>query len=202
MTEGFQALGYTVFGCARTISADDSNRFFACDISNDSQVQSFAERVLSEGPPDILINNAAIINQNAPLWKIGEEDFSRIVAVNLCGTVNMIRHFVPAMISASSGIIVNFSSYWGRSTSPDVASYCATKWGIEGLTSSLAQDLPSGLAAVALNPGVINTEMLQSCFGSSAGSYPSPQHWAESAVPFINGFTEKDNGQSLTVPGH
>ena len=76
--------------------------------------------------------------------------------------------------SASSGVIVNFSSGWGRSTDAEVAPYCATKWAIEGLTQAFAQELPSGMAAVALNPGIINTDMLQSCFGGSASGYPSP----------------------------
>ena len=113
----------------------------------------------------------------------------------------MIRHFVPAMISAGSGVVVNFSSGWGRSTSPDVAPYCATKWAIEGLTQALADELPSGMAAVPLNPGVIHTDMLDSCFGASAASYPSPETWAKRAVPFILGITTKDSGQPLTVTG-
>jgi NAD(P)-dependent dehydrogenase (short-subunit alcohol dehydrogenase family) len=105
------------------------------------------------------------------------------------------------MVERSTGVIVNLSSGWGRSASADVAPYCASKWAIEGLTRALADDLPSGMAAVPLNPGVINTEMLQSCFGSAADSYPSPGEWAERAVPFILGITADDNGHPLTVPG-
>jgi hypothetical protein len=60
--------------------------------------------------------------------------------------------------------------------------------------------LPDGLAAVALNPGVINTEMLRSCFGPSAGQCPSPADWAERAVPFILGLKPRDNGRPLSVP--
>ena len=54
----------------------------------------------------------------------------------------MIRSFVPMMEAKGHGIIVNFSSYWGQSTAPEVGPYCATKWGVEGLTRSLAQELP------------------------------------------------------------
>jgi NAD(P)-dependent dehydrogenase (short-subunit alcohol dehydrogenase family) len=121
--------------------------------------------------------------------------------VNIGGTVNTLRHFVPAMIKCGRGVIVNFSSGWGRSTSPDVAVYCATKWAIEGLTQALAQELPKGVAAVALNPGIINTEMLRSCFGKSASAYPEPAQWAKNAGPFLLGLTAKDNGRSLDVPG-
>ena len=113
----------------------------------------------------------------------------------------MIRHFLPAMLKRKSGEVVNISSGWGRSTDAEVAPYCATKWAIEGLTQSLAQELPSGMAAVALNPGIINTDMLRSCFGGSASSYPSPQQWAKCAVPFLLSLGPKDNGKQLTAPG-
>jgi NAD(P)-dependent dehydrogenase (short-subunit alcohol dehydrogenase family) len=78
------------------------------------------------------------------------------------------------MIRRGSGVIVNFSSGWGRSVSAEVAPYCASKWAVERLTRALAEELPSGLAAVPLNPGIINTEMLQSCFGADAQNYPEP----------------------------
>jgi NAD(P)-dependent dehydrogenase (short-subunit alcohol dehydrogenase family) len=120
--------------------------------------------------------------------------------VNIKGVANVIRHFVPAMIGRGSGVIVNFSSGWGRSVSADVGPYCATKWAIEGLTQALAEELPKGLAAVPLNPGVINTEMLRSCFGGSAESFPTPDQWAKSAVPFLLKLGAKDNGRSLTAP--
>ena len=113
----------------------------------------------------------------------------------------MIRHFLPAMLKRKSGVVVNISSGWGRSTDAEVAPYCATKWAIEGLTQSLAQELPLGMAAVPLNPGIINTEMLRSCFGGSASSYPSPQQWAKRAVPFLLSLGPRHNGQQLTAPG-
>jgi len=121
--------------------------------------------------------------------------------VNVSGVFHVIRAFVPGMINKKSGVIVNLSSGWGRSTSPDVAPYCASKWAIEGLTQSLSHDLPKGLAAVALNPGIIDTEMLRSTFGSGAGHYPSPEKWSRNAAPFLMGLTSRHNGQALTVPG-
>ena len=109
------------------------------------------------GPPDLLLNNAAIINQNAPLWKVPSDEFSQLIDINIKGVANIVRHIIPSMIEAGSGVVVNFSSYWGRSTSSEVAPYCASKWAIEGLSQALAQELPHGMAAVALNPGIINT---------------------------------------------
>jgi len=210
MVEGFLRAGFSVAGCGR--SADRINQlqneyprphdFAVVDIADESQVRRWAARVMdSRGAPDLLINNAALINRNAPLWQVSAEEFSLIVDVNLKGAAHVIRHFAPAMIARRSGVIVNFSSGWGRSTDAEVAPYCATKWAIEGLTQALAQELPADLAAVPLNPGIINTEMLQSCFGpENASAYPTAREWAERAVPFLLSLNRSHNGQSLTVP--
>jgi NAD(P)-dependent dehydrogenase (short-subunit alcohol dehydrogenase family) len=147
----------------------------------------------------LLLNNAALINRNAPLWEVPAKEFSDVVDVNIKGVANVIRYFVPAMVARRSGVIVNFSSGWGRSADAEVAPYCATKWAIEGLTSSLSQEIPSGMVAVPLNPGIIDTDMLRSCFGGSSGSYPSAQQWAKTAVPFLLKITAKDNGRQMTV---
>jgi NAD(P)-dependent dehydrogenase (short-subunit alcohol dehydrogenase family) len=209
MAEKFIALGHTVLGCGRSQSAIEKLRrahpkphdFDVVDVADDSTVRAWAQRLLkSHGPPDLLLNNAALINQNAPLWKVPREEFDRVIDVNIKGVTNVIRHFLPAMIENGRGVIVNFSSGWGRSVDAEVAPYCATKWAIEGLTRALAQELPSGLAAVPLNPGIIDTEMLRSSFGNGASSYPSPQEWSEKAVPFLLSLGPKDNGKALTAP--
>jgi NAD(P)-dependent dehydrogenase (short-subunit alcohol dehydrogenase family) len=87
----------------------------------------------------------------------------------------------------------------GRATSPEVAPYCTSKFAIEGLTRALADELPEGMAAIPLNPGVINTDMLQICFGDQASGYPDAREWAEKAVPFLLRLGSRDNGKSLTV---
>ena len=211
MTRGFIKRGDTVAGCARSADAiSDLNAEFSgnghvfetVDIADDGAVSEFSKTVLDQiGAPDLLINSAALINENAPLWEVPADEFSEVIDVNLKGVTNMIRHFVPAMIEQGSGVIVNFSSYWGRSAASNVAPYCATKWGIEGLTSGLAQDLPGGLAAVAFNPGIIDTDMLRTCFGGAAGSYSGPSEWAKAAVPFLAELGPQDNGASVTCPG-
>ncbi len=201
--------GHTVVGCGRTKAAvDDLDRqygkphaFEVVDVADDVVVGGWAKTVLKAyGPPDLILNNAALINRNARLWDVPADEVSRVVDVNIKGVVNVIRHFAPAMIKRRSGVIANFSSGWGRSTAPEVAPYCATKWAIEGLTQSFAQELPAGLAAVALNPGIVNTEMLQSCFGSSASRFPDAVAWSRVAAPFLLKIGPRENGQALTVP--
>ena len=210
MAHGFLSAGCRVFGCARNSraigdlndDASESSRFDVVDISSDDSVKAWAGQILeSVGPPDFLVNNAALINANAPLWEVPAEEFNQLTAVNINGMANTVRHFVPAMVARGSGVVVNFSSGWGRSASANVAPYCATKWAVEGLTRALADELPSGMAAVPLNPGIIHTEMLESCFGGSAAMYPTPEQWAAQAVPFILQMSATDNGQPLTVPG-
>ena len=209
MAEEFMRQGLVVLGCGRSLekisalssSSGSPHDFAVVNVASDEEVKSWAHRLLEElGPPDLLLNNAALINRNAPLWKISAKEFSEVIDVNIKGVANVIRHFLPAMVERKSGVIVNFSSGWGRSTAAEVAPYCATKWAIEGLTQALAQELPAGMAAIPLNPGIINTEMLQSCFGGSASAYPTARQWAKVAVPFILNLGPAENGRSLSVP--
>lgn len=209
MVDGFIQAGHEVAGIGRSPDAiaqlqhqfPTPHYFAVVDVTHDRHVKAWSDRLLSQfGPPDLLLNNAALINQPAPLWDIEDSEFSQIIDVNIKGVVNVIRHIVPAMIQQQRGVIVNFSSGWGRSTSPEVAPYCATKWAIEGLTQALAQELPVGMAAIPLNPGVIHTEMLQTCFGDEAAHYPTPEVWVRKAIPFLLRLNERDNGRSLTVP--
>ena len=210
LTEKFIELGHTVLGCARSSEAVEKlnqkysspHNFTCLDVANDDRVKAWATEMLANySPPDLLINNAGVTNHLAPLWNVSNEEFSQVIDVNIKGTANVIRHFVPAMIARKSGIIVNLSSGWGRSTSPEVAPYCASKWAIEGLTRSLAQELPGGMAAVPLNPGIIHTDMLEISFGEDAASYTSVKAWVQKAVPFLLMLKPSDNGEPLTVPG-
>lgn len=208
MTESFIERGHMVIGCGRSKETmhelakrfGQPHRFDVVDVADEQQVQRWADSVLANGgPPDLLLNNAAVINRSQSLWEVAPADFSRVIDVNIKGVFHVLRHFVPAMVDRQQGIIVNFSSGWGRATSPNVAPYCATKYAIEGLTLALSAELPAGMAAIPLNPGIINTEMLASAFGPAAAGYPTPDEWAEIAVPFILGLRPKDNGRSLSV---
>ena len=210
MVTAFIAAGHTLSGCARSPGAiaeltsqyPSPHQFATLDIRDDVAVKAWAEAVMAaNGLPDLVINNAGLVNRPAPLWTISAAECDAVIAVNLSGTFNVLRHFAPPMVERQSGIFVNFSSGWGRSTSPGVAPYCATKWGVEGLTQSFAQDLPPGMAAVALNPGIIHTAMLETCYGDDAAAYTPIAAWVKAAVPYILSLRPSDNGRALTVPG-
>ncbi len=209
LTEEFIRLGHTVIGCGRgsegvfdlRMKHGAPHSFDVVDVSNATKVGMWGARALAFGEvPDLLINNAAVMNTPAPLWQVPAEEFATLVNVNITGVANVIREFVPAMVAAKKGVIVNLSSGWGRGVAPEVAPYCASKWAIEGLTKALAEELPAGMAAIPLNPGVIDTDMLRQCWAEGASSHPKADAWATIAAPFILKLGAKDNGQSLTVP--
>jgi NAD(P)-dependent dehydrogenase (short-subunit alcohol dehydrogenase family) len=204
-------LGHTVIGCSRSAEKADQmrarwpapHRFDAVDVSDDESVRRWAEAVLAEREaPDILVNNAAVGQaQAAQLWKCPADDLRRILAVNVEGQANVIRHFVPAMLRRRKGVIVNFSSGWGREVAAKQSLYCASKWAVEGMTRAFAQELLPTMAAVSLHPGIINTPGLKSAFGEDADQYPTPEEWAVKAADYILQLGPPDNGKPLEVPG-
>jgi NAD(P)-dependent dehydrogenase (short-subunit alcohol dehydrogenase family) len=209
LAEWYIAHGHTVIGCGRSaeilnlrFTHPAPHDFTAVDVTEENRVALWSEKVLAvHGAPDFLINNAALMNHPAPLWKVPAAEFNKLIDVNIKGVANVIRHFVPAMVARKQGVIVNLSSGWGRGTAAEVAPYCASKYAIEGLTKSLAQELPDGMAAVPLDPGVIDTDMLRQTWSDGAANYPQAGAWAEIAAPFILKLGAKDNGRSVSVEG-
>lgn len=203
------ALGHVVAGVARSASDiwdlqqshGEPHHFQALDVTDERAVERWSATLLRDfGTPDMLINNAALINRNAPLWQVPPEEFRDLVNVNLVAVFTVTRLFVPAMIERGSGVIVNLSSGWGRSVAADMAPYCMSKWGIEGMTRALAADLPAGLAAIPLSPGIVATDMLLSTFGEQASQYPTPEQWAKTAAPFISSLGPEHSGVPLSTP--
>ena len=200
--------GHTVFGCARCQDVLDElaqqfpppHAFTRVDVADDSQVARWANVIdLLDDPPDLLFNNAAVINRPAPLWKVPPDEFSQLIDINVKGMFHALRHFIPILQKRGRGVIVNLSSGWGRTTSPEVAPYCASKFAVEGLTQALAQELPPEITTIALNPGIINTDMLQTCWGPDANTFPSPETWAERAADWISKISPALHGQSATI---
>ncbi|MFN7967561.1 MAG: SDR family oxidoreductase [Acidobacteriota bacterium] len=208
MARAFTAEGHEVHGCGRRVeplAALESElglerRFVALDARDAAGVSEWAMTVCADGPPDLLINNAAVINTPQPLWEVPDQEFATLIEINVIAVFRVVRAFAPSMIAAGRGVIVNISSGWGRSTDQGMAPYCASKWAIEGLTRALADDLPPGMAAVPVNPGVIDTPMLRQCWGEEASHFPSAHDWARRAIPFLLRLGADDNGRPVTVP--
>jgi len=202
--------GWTVAGCGTSVSAisdlqkeyGNEHVFSTVDVADNDAVKTWADVVVSKiGSPNILINNAGVINKPSPLWKVPPAEFNKVMTVNITGVFNVLQYFIPAMIQKKNGLIINISSSSGKEGEEMFAPYCASKFAIEGLTKSLAKELPEGLAVVSLDPGDgINTDMLKQAYPGDTSHFPDPEKWAKKAVPYLMRMSAQDNGKSLIVP--
>ena len=78
-----------------------------------------------------------------------------------------------------------------------MSAYCASKWAVEGMTKAVAQELPPPLAAIPVNPGVVETDMFRK---NHSHCKLNPDVWATMAAPFLLGLSREDNGQSMSIP--
>jgi len=165
-------LGAHVFVCGRTQSHLDQTvqsihaatgraEALACDVTTLGSVQEAARAVqLRRQRCDILINNAGIGGFGGPLHQLAPDEWDRILATNLRGVYYCMHSFAPIMIHAKSGHIVNISSLAGKNALPNGAAYAASKWGLNGLSYSAAEELREhGIRVSVVCPGSTNTEL-------------------------------------------
>jgi 3-oxoacyl-[acyl-carrier protein] reductase len=151
------------------IDAGGKTEVIPCDVTVLHQLEYAAARVDSTfGRLDILVNNAGVGGFNDPLHNLLPEDWDRILNTNLRGVYYAIRTFAPIMIRAYSGHIINISSLSGKNALPNGAAYAASKWGLNGLTYSVAEELRThNVRASVICPGSVDTE-----FSPHAGKDP------------------------------
>ncbi|HMC58204.1 MAG TPA: SDR family NAD(P)-dependent oxidoreductase, partial [Candidatus Solibacter sp.] len=163
----------TVAGlCGRTRSALEStadsimkaggrSEVIVCDVTELAALQAAAERMdKAFGRVDILVNNAGIGGFSSPLHQLKPEAWEQILNTNLRGVYYAIHAFAPLMIRARGGHIINISSLAGKNALPNGAAYAASKWGLNGLSYSIAEELRAhNIRVSVVCPGSTNTDL-------------------------------------------
>ena len=133
-----------------------------CDVSKSDEVKAMVDKVLAElGKIDILVNNAGTSTAKLVV-DVEEDEWDRVLSVNLKGVFLCCKYVLPHMIKQRSGKIINIASVWGRQGAPFCSPYTASKFGVVGFTESLAREVASfNINVNAVGPGPVNTELLQ-----------------------------------------
>jgi 3-oxoacyl-[acyl-carrier protein] reductase len=142
-------------------SAGGQCEAIVCDVAQLASVEALAARMQqSFGRTDILVNNAGVGDFSRPLHQLPPDDWERILNTNLRGVFYAIRCFAPMMINAGRGDIVNISSIAGKNPLPNGAAYAASKWGLNGLSYSVAEELRRyGIRVSVVCPGSTQSEL-------------------------------------------
>jgi NAD(P)-dependent dehydrogenase (short-subunit alcohol dehydrogenase family) len=132
-----------------------------CDVMHLSSVEALAAHVdKTLGRLDILVNNAGIGGFGGPLHQLPPESWDQVLNTNLRGVYFCIRAFAPLMIRARTGHIINISSLAGKNALPNGAAYAASKWGLNGLSYSVAEELRAyNIRVSVVCPGSVDTEL-------------------------------------------
>lgn len=147
---------------AKTISSSGGKAEIAvCDVTDFHLVEQVATQVEDTfGRVDILVNNAGIGGFGGPLHALPTDAWDAILNTNLRGVFYAIRAFAPMMIRAKRGHIINISSLAGKNALPNGAAYAASKWGLNGLSYSIAEELRThNIRVEVVCPGSVNTEL-------------------------------------------
>jgi 3-oxoacyl-[acyl-carrier protein] reductase len=166
IAEAFAAEGAKVACVATTIEGASATAeaiggvAFAADVSNQESVEALFEAVTAQlGTPSVLVNNAGI-TRDTLLIRMKEDDWDRVIAVNLKGAFLCTKAAAKSMMKARYGRIINISSVVGQGGAAGQANYAAAKAGLFGLTKSVAKELGSrGITCNAVAPGFIETDM-------------------------------------------
>jgi NAD(P)-dependent dehydrogenase (short-subunit alcohol dehydrogenase family) len=136
------------------------------DVSDAAAVDALATHTLEHfGRVDVVVNNAGIApGDSQPLWRTDPQDWQRVLAVNLLGVVHGIRAFIPQLVAAGAGHVVNIASLAGLTTTPFSAAYCASKHAVVAISETLraelqAMGLPIGVTVAC--PGFVRTPLAQ-----------------------------------------
>ena len=184
---------------------------FACDVSSSESVDAMIDAVIAEmGTPSVLVNNAGI-TKDTLILRMKDEDWDRVIDVNLKGAFNCIRAIAKPMMKARYGRIVNITSVIGLHGGAGQVNYAASKAGMLGITMSIAKELGSrGITCNAVAPGFIESDMTDSLpeefkeevlKKAPAGRLGKPEDISPAVLFLASADAAYVTGQCLTVDG-
>ncbi|MEQ1821580.1 MAG: 3-oxoacyl-[acyl-carrier-protein] reductase [Fimbriimonadaceae bacterium] len=184
---------------------------FACDVSDSGSVDAMFEAIVAQmGTPSVLVNNAGI-TRDTLILRMKDEDWDRVIAVNLKGSFNTTRAASKLMMKARYGRIINISSVVGLGGAAGQANYAAAKAGLLGLTMSTAKEFGSrGITCNAVAPGYIQTDMTDDlpqefkdfvAKNAPAGRLGAPEDIAPAVLFLASSEASYITGQVLVVDG-
>ena len=185
--------------------------FYTCDVSSlDAFQNTIKEIAENHGSVDILVNNAGVCKDKL-IMRMSEDDWNKVININLNGAFNGIKAVSQIMIKQRAGRIINISSIVGLIGNPGQANYAASKAGLIGLSKSAAKELaPRGITVNAIAPGYIATDMTDQITDQAKeslitkiplGRIGSPSDIAASALFLASDEARYITGQTLTVDG-
>jgi len=141
-----------------------------CDLGHRGQIEAMVTDAAEQlGGIDVLVNNAGIAGPTAPAQDVAPDDWDRVLAVNLTGAFLVTKYSIPHLIRSGRGVIIIMSSSAGRFGYPNRSPYSASKWGLIGLTKTLAMELGEhGIRANAILPGPVQGDRIERVFEGRA----------------------------------
>lgn len=185
---------------------------FAVDVTNSASVNGAVEKVRKHfGSIDILVNSAGVVAL-APAEDVTDADWDKQISVNLTGTFNVARAVGNVMLSAGSGKIINLASQAGSIALDQHAAYCASKWGVIGLTKVLAAEWAGrGINTNSISPTVVMTELGKKAWAGEKGEamkkliptgrFALPEEIAATALFLASSLSDMINGADIVVDG-
>jgi 3-oxoacyl-[acyl-carrier protein] reductase len=182
------------------------------DVSQKKEVENMVNQTLERfGKIDILVNNAGIVGPTVPIQELSEEDWDRIISVDLKGTFLCCKAVIPHMISQRSGKIVNMSSIAGKEGNANMTGYCAAKAGIIGFTKALSEEVAKyGIRVNCVCPALIETELVERMDKKQAeylkskiplGRLGKPEEVAELVKFLVSDASDFITGQAINIDG-
>jgi len=178
---------------ARVIGA---SRGTGCDVSREVDVERLFAGL---SRLDILINNAGILTPRKPMVDVTVNEWDATMAVNLRGVFLCTRAALRLMVAQRSGLIINLSSGAGKRAAPEWGAYAVSKWGVEGFTKTVAEEVrQAGVKVIALNPGGTRTAMRAAAYpDENPARLKTPETLARYVVALATGEISCHTGDSV-----